>query len=286
VLDALCIPDLASGLDALHGTRPVLLVHHLTSWEIERADRAQLRVAEARTIESCLGFVATSRATATRLQSEHQRQCAIVPPGSDRLPRMPRADPRSDMLRLLSVGSLIARKRIRGVLEALDRCVPDTFELRLVGDGSRDEAHVAELDAIVAASACLRDRVFRLGVVDDTRLATELAHADFLVLNSSLEGYGMVLTEARHAGLPQLVSRRAALPEVVEGRGDVVVFEDERALTRLLDELVRDDGLRFRLRTAAAANAGSTPTWSSTGSAFRETLMNLVEVTPGASRSP
>jgi glycosyltransferase involved in cell wall biosynthesis len=199
-----------------------------------------------------------------------------VTPGADRLPIVAREAPRSAILRLLLVGSLIPRKRVLTVLTALTRCRTPAFEARLVGDEERCPEYTGRIEATIAASARLRARVTRLGLVDDRRLAEELARADFLILASSLEGYGMVLTEARRAGLPQLVARSASLSEVVLNGDDVVLFDDERELARILDCLAEDPSWRARLRAAAAARAASTPTWTRASAAFRSVLRGVV----------
>jgi glycosyltransferase involved in cell wall biosynthesis len=275
VLDALCVPDLADLLDAIERPPTVLLVHHLTSWETE-LDGVQLQDAERRVLERCHAVVTTSQATAARLYDAMGIRCAVVTPGADRLPVVASQAPRSPILRLLLVGSLIPRKRVLTVLAALDRCQTDAFEARLVGDEGRCLEYTARVEATIAASARLRARVIRLGVVDDRRLADELARADFLILASSLEGYGMVLTEARRAGLPQLVARSASLSEVVLNGDDVVLFDDEHELSGLLDQLAEDEPWRARLRSAAEARAASTPTWADASAAFRTALQRVV----------
>ncbi len=278
VVDGLCTPDVCAALEALLGARIVLLVHHLSSWEVERTGSRQghehQRAAEKELLERADHWVTTSRATAARLVQEHDAatQVSIVPPGADRLRRAPRAEPTSDVLRLLSVGALIPRKRILSLLAAVESCRFEGLMLRIVGDDQRDMTYAGQVDAAIAASPRLRSRVCRLGAVDDARLALEFSVADFLVLASSLEGYGMVLTEARAAGLPQIVARSAALPEVRRDGDDMVVFDGETELAKVLEELGKSAVWRRKLASAAAARIPSLRTWSTAGAAFEEVL--------------
>jgi len=277
VIDALCIPDVAARLAAVRGPALVLLVHHLTSWEVEVRGREAYHRAEAQCLARCHSIVTTSFATAARIEGTSPgHHCVAVPPGADRLPLVVRPEALPGRLRLLLVGSLIPRKRVLEVLAALDTCATDAFELRLVGDATRDPAYAAQVQVVIATSPRLAARVRCCGVVSDSELAGELARADLLVLASSLEGYGMVLSEARRAGVPQLVARSAALPEIVGAGRDSIQFDDAAHLARLVAELALDDDRRSELRAAARVSAATMPTWSEAARAFRHVLAQAV----------
>jgi 6-pyruvoyltetrahydropterin/6-carboxytetrahydropterin synthase len=66
--DALCARELGHAFEQVgRGTVRVLLVHHLTSWEVECADRDALRAMEARAVAASDHLVVTSDTSAARL---------------------------------------------------------------------------------------------------------------------------------------------------------------------------------------------------------------------------
>jgi len=260
--DGLCAPELGPAFERLAaGASRILLVHHFTSWEIERRDVDVLRGVEARAVAASDALVATSFATAERVRAEHGRLPAVVVPGADRLPLVDRAPRDPSGCALLFVGSFIPRKRLLLLLDAVERLAAPALSLRLVGDPSRDPEHAAAVAARIDRSPYLRERVARLGVVDDDALARELARADALVLPSSLEGYGMVSTEALRAGTPVVAARASAIPEVVREGAGGLLFDDAAGLGAVLARLASDGDLRAELARAAAAHAAALPTW-------------------------
>lgn len=254
--DGLAIPELAESFPHEERAR-VLLVHHLGSWEPERdpADAAWLRALEARVIAASDLVITTSRWSGARLAQEFPNvpPSRVVEPGADRLPLARRSSRRSGALRLLSVGSFIPRKRITLVLDAL----PGDAELDLVGDESRDP----EYARLVRRKADGARATFH-GVVDDFRLAELMASADALVLASTLEGYGMVITEALRAGLPVIVARTAAVAVGVDDEA-LVSFDGAHELAELVLQPENIRGLRPKPLTRS---------WKLAGDEFRAAL--------------
>jgi glycosyltransferase involved in cell wall biosynthesis len=269
--DALCMDELGPafahvGAAALR----VLLVHHLKSWEVETREALARRQIEAETFAKSDLLIATSEVTSMRLVSDYPDAAVrVVVPGADRLPRVSREEGASGDVRLLYVGSVIPRKRLLLLADALDLLRDPRIVMRIVGDPTRDPAYEREVTARIDNSPYLRTHVARVGLVDDARLAREFARADALVLPSSLEGYGMVLTEAIRSGLPVIVARDAAIPDVVRDGGAAFVFERAEDLSGALARFTDDPRLRARMQQAADALSTSLPTWSATVTSFR-----------------
>jgi glycosyltransferase involved in cell wall biosynthesis len=254
-----------------HDTARVLLVHHLASWEVERADREAMRALECRAIAASDRLVVTSRTTAARLAAEHPgHPIDVVAPGSDRLPRHPRVSRGDGVVELLFVGSVIPRKRLPMVLDAMERLSDPRLQLTLVGDAGRDPEHARALEARIDDSALLRACVHAAGVLEGEALARRMAQADALVLASSLEGYGMVLTEALHAGLALLASREAASAAGLADGGPALVFDDAHGLTGALRRLL-DDPAQLAGMHRAALDC-ELPLWRQTVDSFRDLL--------------
>ncbi len=276
--DALCIPHLDVAFAAAAGAARVLLVHHLTSWEVESAPSEAMRARESAVLRGSDRLAVTGEATAARLVAEHAgTPIDVIVPGADRLARAPRAarEPGAP-LRLLFVGSLVPRKRVELLLDALEAVAG--VHLRLVGDAARDPTYAAALRSRIEGSPGLASRVMACGVVDEATLAVEMATADALVLPSSLEGYGMVMTEALHARLPVLASKAAVEAAGLAGHPAVIAFEGAASLRDRIGSLARDPALRTRLaeRAAEQAETSSVPRWSDAAAAFRACLERAI----------
>jgi glycosyltransferase involved in cell wall biosynthesis len=271
--DALCVREIGPLFErAVEPALRVLLVHHLPSWEVERSDRESMRRHEARALAASDHAVATGALTRERLLGESSGlPVEVVAPGADRLPRVARSSEsgRAMPVELLFVGSLVARKRVMLLLDALES-LPDPPRLTLLGDRDRDPAYARAVRERIDASACLRRCVTVVGAAGDDVLARSLSCADALVLPSSLEGYGMVLTEALHAGVPVIAARPAAAAAAIVDHPAVRVFDEGADLAEVLRRFVHEPGWRESLR--AHAVAASLPTWTDAIDAFRRVL--------------
>jgi len=132
----------------------VSIVHHLRcseSWP--PAHRRLYRLVERVYFRGVDAFVFNSQAT--RQSVEHlagvSRPFIVAPPGGDRLPAPPAelavraraVEP--GPLRILFVGSLIARKGLHVLLRALAALPAGTWLLEVVGDADRDSAYAARI---------------------------------------------------------------------------------------------------------------------------------------------
>ena len=98
-----------------------------------------------------------------------------------------------------------------------------------------------------------------VGKVDRQALLNEYREADFLVLPSLFEPFGIVLLEAMATGLPVVASRVGGIPEVVrDGRTGILVEPaNARALADALMELCRDENLRITMGADAKDRAAA-----------------------------
>ncbi len=149
---------------------------------------------------------------------------------------------------VLYVGNFKPHKNIHRLLEAFSRV--DYPELRLFFTG-----HAAP--ELVAAIRSLRieKRVHFTGCVDDDRLAELYRGALVLVQPSLMEGFGLPPLEAMACGTPVVVSRSAALPEVVGDAGVFVDPLDVDDISRGIERAVDDCQLRKRLIAAGQLRA-------------------------------
>ena len=122
----------------------------------------------------------------------------------------------------------------------LPHAVP--IQIRLVGE---DWGGTVLLKAL-AERLGITDRVVFVGKLERRALISEYAKADFLVLPSLFEPFGIVLLEAMAAGLPVIASNIGGIPEVVadEDSGLLVEPGNPGALADAILRLCQHEGLR------------------------------------------
>jgi len=137
------------------------------------------------------------------------------------------------------MGTLEPRKNpgaLLGAYAKLREMDPAAPPLWLAGGAT--EASTPWLRAI--AEPPLRGHVTHLGYIQSETRYDLYAQASMLVLPSHLEGFGMTVLEAMTAGVPTIVSRRGALPEVAGDAAQIVEPDDAQgladAMKRYLDE--------------------------------------------------
>ncbi len=155
---------------------------------------------------------------------------------------VPDADADSTPLRLVYVGSLIPRKSVATLLEAM-RELPEDVLLTIVGEGPEAAALAAN-----SAAAGLDRRVRFLPFRPPDQIASLLADTHALVLPSLSEGRPNVVIEALAAGRPAIVSDIPGSRELIgdDERGLRFPAGDAAALAGCVRRL-RDPALRLRL---------------------------------------
>jgi glycosyltransferase involved in cell wall biosynthesis/GT2 family glycosyltransferase len=147
------------------------------------------------------------------------------------------------------VGRLERYKGVHVLVEAM-ASVPGA-RLRLVGDGPMAAALEAQVQRLGLA-----DRVELQGFVAQEDVAEQLRHLDVLVVPSIpnerwTEQFGRVAVEAMAAGVPVVVSRAGALPDVVGEAGLLVEPDDPAALAAAIRGLLADPAEAGRLAARA-----------------------------------
>lgn len=150
--------------------------------------------------------------------------------------------------RVLFVGALIPLKRLDLLLQALSGITKYDFEIEVVGDGPMR----GQIEAM--AQRILPGRVSFRGVLPISEIPGHMARADCLVLPSSHDGWGAVVSEALMAGTPVICSAACGSRAVVLASDFGGVFDtfDPSDLSQLLESTLargkigRDDRLALR----------------------------------------
>jgi alpha-1,3-rhamnosyl/mannosyltransferase len=135
---------------------------------------------------------------------------------------------------VLAVGTIEPRKDYPLLVRAFGAVAAahgDTALVIVGGDGWGSERFA---DAL--ASSPVRDKVVRLGYLDDVALAGVLRGAAALAYPSRYEGFGFPPLQAMAAGVPVVATSAGAVPEVV---GDGAWLVDPGDADGLAERLVR-----------------------------------------------
>ena len=154
---------------------------------------------------------------------------------------------------LVAIGTIEPRKGYPTVIRAFDAIAARTPGLRLVIAGP-DGWGIDAFDAAVRA-ATHRDRIVRIGMVDEGARAALLRGARMLVFASRYEGFGLPPLEAMGAGTPVVATRAGAIPEVCADAAELVAVDDSDALAAGIDRVLHDDAHRRGLIERGAERA-------------------------------
>ena len=166
-------------------------------------------------------------------------------------------------LRLITVGSLIHRKRLETLLQALAHpaCPAETV-LRVVGDGPER----GSLES-TARSLALGSRVEFVGGVPPEQVAKHLCWADIFVFGSESEGRPNAVLEAMAEGMPILATDIPGVRELIgSGAGLLYPVGDSTTLAQAISTVSTDPQSAHTLgREAKARIERSGLTWPAAG---------------------
>lgn len=252
----------------------VALVHHPLALEtgIDAQRAKYLERTEREALTRTVHVLVTSPATGELLVRDFgvaKNSVSVAEPGTDPAPR---AEGSGGVPRLISVGSVTARKGYDVLIAALARIKDLKWESRIAGSIDRDLAAAKFVrDAITKHG--LQDRVHLLGSLDDATLDAEYNKADLFVLPSHFEGYGMAFAEALARGLPVVGCAGGAVVNTVPAdTGILVPPGDDAALANALRKFLTDRSELKRRADAAWSYAKKLPTWSDTAARVAQAL--------------
>jgi len=258
------------GCRVISKTQLVIIVHQPRWQGIKLPFTLISRMVEKISLKSAQLIVAVScfiKNEVEQLVSNH-RSTIIAPPGSEAFSRASceRVANEGDCLRLLFVGNCNRLKGLEYLIRALSSLRDIPLELDIVGDITFDPRYYDQMQRL-AKQLNVDDRVTFHGVVSHRRLGQFYSNADIFTFPSLYEGYGIVLGEAMHAGIPIVTTRVGSIREIVrEGKNALIVpAADSAALAGAIKVLATDPGIRRRFGERSRDLAQHLPTWKQTG---------------------
>jgi len=235
------------------------IVHDAYGWRasvrVKGAARGTLRwlgIEQVLAVARPDGFLVPSRATGHALgRLARRRPVTVVPAGADHI--RPGAEHNGDPTQIVFVGRLVPTKGVDDLIAAIGRlrengrCVHAT----IVGSGPES----ARLHALAAP---LREGISFVGGLDDATLERTIRRAGMLVLPSTREGWGLVVTEAAARGVPYVAYDIPAVAEqhaILNGGLLIPPSRDalHDAIATLLDDRRRAEDFGAHGRRATAS---------------------------------
>jgi glycosyltransferase involved in cell wall biosynthesis len=180
---------------------------------------------------------------------------------------------------LLYVGQLVQRKGVDLLIRAIADA-PQSFRLRVIGDG-------VELDRLKALSRDLSVTAEFIGWIEDpAELRLEYLAADFFVLPTLVDEWGLVVVEALSQGTPVLGSTYsdAVVELVTDGSSGFTFAPDDTAqFAATLARAAAVDAADWRKLSGAAARSAAAITVPLTAERFRAVIRG--DAGPGQGRS-
>ncbi|HEY7485289.1 MAG TPA: glycosyltransferase family 4 protein [Streptosporangiaceae bacterium] len=265
-----------------HRLRLAVLVHLPLADETGLAPEvaADLDARERETLHAVSVAVATSGWTVRRLVEHHglpADRVRAVPPGTDPAPLASGTDGRS---RLICVASMTPRKGQDLLVEALAQIADVPWSCAFVGPVRRDPAYADRVREQIEQHG-LGDRLTVMGPRTGADLADTYATADFALLPSRAEPYGMVVTEALARGIPVLATAVDGLPDALGHAPDgsvpglLVPPGDATALAEAVRRWLTEPALRDRLRASARLRRDALESWDATAGRLADVLAGL-----------
>lgn len=227
-------PSFFSILPRLFGKKTVTTVHRL-DWATEKwgkLAKACLKAGEFVSSKISHRIIAVSEEIKRHFQDKYRRECILIPNGvSPPSIRQPDVIRKRHGLRgkdfILFMGRLVPEKRVDWLIKAFKELKPPSstdepgLKLVIAGGTSASDAYVATLKM-----QCQEDPdVIFTGYVSGVEKQELLSNALFFVLPSYLEGFPIVLLEAKSYGLCVLASDISPHKEAIHEDFDGLLFK-------------------------------------------------------------
>ena len=272
-----------AGADLVHGTNYVAPPTNLATvvsvydcWFLEHPQQANAVVRRAgntlrRAVARGAWVHTSSEATAVKARALLATDRVVTihlgpppaPPALADLPRPALASTLAGRPFVVAIGTEERRKGLPHLVDAFGLLAGELPDAVLVLAGAPGDDSKQVVDAIGRLAVSTRERVVRLGPVDEATKHWLLRQATALAYPSLDEGFGFPIVEAQSAGTPVVARRVGAVAEIA---GDGALLVDDggpAALADALGQVLTGGALRLGLVAAGYDNVNRFA-WSST----------------------
>jgi glycosyltransferase involved in cell wall biosynthesis len=262
-------------------------IGQLSPWSLAQSSgrkRWLLRLIERRNLQGAAALHFTTDAERDEAVALGLSPPALVLPLGVRRPEpAPEQGPSNDSpgVRFLFLSRLHPKKQLEHLLEACALLRQErpkaAWELWIAGDG--EPRYVASLQRLAIAMG-VGQHCHWLGFLEGQAKWRTLQEADWFILPSAAENFGIAAVEALAAGTPVILSPEVAVAASVLRAGAGIISTSEPA--RLAEALARAlEGPSLSMRTAALNLAESDFSWSTIAHRLRATYGQLLSPSAG-----
>ena len=278
------VERLLGEIDLVHGTNYVvpastapqlLTVHDLSFLDnrfVETRFGRRLQYSVNNAVQAGVTIHTISNFVAEEIRDKYPASdVRVVYPG---VTQRPKASP-SRTPTIVTVGATQKRKGIQDLVQAFE-VVAQTdheVELQIVGPPGDSEREVDR--SIQALPAKVRDRVHRIGFVDQLVRDQLIASATILAHPSHYEGFGFPILEAMGTGVPVVTTTGGAIPEVAGHAAVTVAPGDVQELAAALSDLLENEKSRSAL-IAAGLERSKKFTWETTANEMLKLYASMI----------
>ncbi|KKW15567.1 MAG: hypothetical protein A2843_01305 [Candidatus Wildermuthbacteria bacterium RIFCSPHIGHO2_01_FULL_48_27b] len=235
--------------------RAIVVVHDFAYLELpgrsllQKINGAVLYCAHALSLRKATKIIAvsnTAKESTIRHFGTNPDKIKVIYNGFIALDGTPEPIPAPDNF-FLFAGVLKERKNVAGIIKAFGLFARNntTHELLIAG---KQSGTYADSLVVLARELGMEKRVRFLGYVTDGQLKYLYNKAQALVFVSFIEGFGMPVLEAMHAGLPVIASNNGALAEVAGDAALLVNPSAPRDIAAAMSRIASDALLRADLK--------------------------------------
>jgi glycosyltransferase involved in cell wall biosynthesis len=240
------------------GTPLISLVHHLRSSEDHPEPLSRLyKWVEKRYLGTLDGVIANSTATMETVQSmlDQSLPSLIAPPGRGHFKvditehKIGRRSLRDGPLEILFLGSVIPRKRLGDLVEALARLRHLDIRLTVIGREASGNSYVRRIKQRIKSSG-LKRNVTWLGEQPDAQVSDTLEKSHLLVVPSTHEGFGIAYLDAMAYGVVPIGTSCGGATSIIEHADNGFLVEPGN-IPKLMEYIALLATDRQRLNTMA-----------------------------------
>ncbi len=178
----------------------------------------------------------------------------------------------------LFAGVLKERKNVAGIIKAFAVFARNNRSYNLLIAGKQGGAYAESLTQL-ARELGVEERVRFIGYVTDGQLAYLYSKARALVFPSLIEGFGMPVLEAMHAGLPVITSSTGALAEVAADAALLIDPRDPAGIAAAMARIATDAELRGVLKEKGLSRSTQF-SWQKTAREILEIITRVTHTEP------